>query len=936
MNGRLNKVFIVTLVILISFTALTLGPVSAGGGITAGPWRDINPTQYASAGDSTVPGPNVPFNGVYVRTAGFGAVGAGDAWAVGGCGPSPYFPFSFESTSSCGSTVGGGTIAHYDGFSWTIEGNPFSTDASFYSAVNFCTSPGAPSVGLCSPNSDGSDGWIVGGISSGPVALYVTSTSSVSPASANLPCGTTCGSIIPSQSGGYLTSVFETCHVENDPNGQGCPTGISGEAYAVGTNGANGVIYEYSGPAPTGGSWNLVWTSSIADIYTSIYMFIDSSGGLEGFAVGDKGVIARLFGGSWSDTTPGTSSTPFHGVAVDNGNPIDAWAVGYDTAIPNGEIYHFSNGIWAGAVSPTPSTVVLESIFLLSASEGWIVGTESTILHGTGLPGSSFQQIGGVGGNPLFTGTGPGIDLNSVSFPNGGNGWAVGTHGVILQTSDSSCGSIVQTSSPSACWGGQTSIVQSPSLRAVYETSQSDAWAGGLYDVPNNWPSMIHWDGYKWHRANLLKNVGGQGITQPDILGIYMAGSGEGYAVGGQLSTSTPSPATCGQSQCPVAYTWNTIQPDTWQPVSVAQCANSNGCEMTSVYFATVGPIDGWAVGTNGGVWGYSKSSPGWDLYSSLPSGFDANLNGVFINNPGNNNPAGWAVGDGGVVLYLNCNAAPCVWTQTTIPGLLSSVDLYGIYFTDSNHGWIVGSANTIITTTDGKDWVVGIAANPTSPSPTWTSVHVDTYGSNAGSGDGWAVGCSVPLTGTPPTCSGDAVAAWWNGAVWAYSNLVNALGLYSGLGLFSVFTTSPTDGWAVGAQPSTGTTPLTGIFHLDPVNPPVVGQQATTTQSTTQSSTVQSTTVQSSLGSTSSVSEVTTSTSSPTESVATTSSPITIVSTSVSTMTVVSTASTTSSSSTTSTPLVLPAIPGFPWESIIVGFILAMIGLATVRRRKK
>jgi hypothetical protein len=33
---------------------------------------------------------------------------------------------------------------------------------------------------------------------------------------------------------------------------------------------------------------------------------------------------------------------------------------------------------------------------------------------------------------------------------------------------------------------------------------------------------------------------------------------------------------------------------------------------------------------------------------------------------------------------------------------------------------------------------------------------------------------------------------------------------------------------------------------------------------------------------------------------------------------------------------MVLPAIPGFPWASIIAGVIVGMTALAIVRRRKK
>ena len=935
MNGRLSKAFIVALIIVISFAALTLGPVSAGGGIVAGPWRDINPTQYQSAGDTNVPGPNVPFNGIYVRTAGFGAVGAGAAWAVGGCGPTT--TFAFPSGSGCAPTPpSGGTITYYDGFSWSIVSNPFSpaADHSFYTGVNLCTSPGSPSVGLCSPNGDGSDGWIVGGITTGPVALYVTGAASLTSDSASLPCGaTTIGCDGTSDSGGYFTSVFETCHATNDPNGVGCPAGVPGDAYAVGTTGGGTptpVVYEYSGGAPSGGGWTsmpITAAATPATVFNSVYMFIDPSGNLEGFAVGNEGVVARLSGGTWVENNVASLTTTFNGVAADSGNPIDAWAVGYDSSSAYGVIWHFASNSWTGPLSPsaTLSGVSLESVFLVSGSEGWIVGQGSTILHGTGLPGSGFTAVSNNGNNILFSGTGAGVDLNSVSFQSSGAGWAVGTHGLILQTSDSSCGSIVPASSPSACWGGQTSIEQTTQLNAVYENSPSDAWAGGLWDTVNGFASLIHWDGYKWHRANIALTCSSCiGISKPDINGIYMVGSSEGYAVGGQLKSNG---ATCSATTyCPAAYTWNVIIPNWWQAVGVTQCANAAGCEMTSVYFATIGPEDGWAVGTNGGIWTYSKSSPtaGWGLAATnLGSSFASTLNSVFINNPGSsNNQAGWAVGNGGTVIYLSCSGGSCLWNSYSIPGLSSTVNLYGVYFANSNDGWIVGSQNTIITTTNGGGtWVVGSAANAANPSNTvWTSVHVDTFGTGSGNGDGWAVGYDT--TTSPP----NEVTAWFNGGGWTAINMPSAVS--GGLGLYSVFTTSPSDGWAVGAQPSTGTNGLSAIFHLDPVVPPIVGQQVTTTSSSSVATITTPASVTSSTSFSASTIPVTTTSSLTT----------TVVSTSVSTMTVVSTPTTTSSSTTISvtTPMVLPAIPGFPWESIIAGIILGITALAIVRRRKK
>src|SRR3990170_3517374 len=120
---------VVTVLLVASFA-------SVNSAITFGRWRDINPANYAPAvtGDLL---------GTYVRNGGTGAIGAGDGWAVGGDGADPL-------------------IAHYDGFSWQIMGSPIA-GAVTYRAVHFCTAPGAPSVGLCSPNGDGTDGWIVGG-----------------------------------------------------------------------------------------------------------------------------------------------------------------------------------------------------------------------------------------------------------------------------------------------------------------------------------------------------------------------------------------------------------------------------------------------------------------------------------------------------------------------------------------------------------------------------------------------------------------------------------------------------------------------------------------------------------------------------------------------------------------------------------------------------
>ena len=131
LSNRSKTRFLYATLFVVGILAISVVPTQAT--INYGRWRDINPTQYS--GDLTG-----PLRGVYVRNGGSGGIGAGDGWAVGGSSAP--------------------IIAHYDGFSWVIMSSPIAN--ALYNSANFCTTPGAPGVGLCSPNGDGSDGWIVG------------------------------------------------------------------------------------------------------------------------------------------------------------------------------------------------------------------------------------------------------------------------------------------------------------------------------------------------------------------------------------------------------------------------------------------------------------------------------------------------------------------------------------------------------------------------------------------------------------------------------------------------------------------------------------------------------------------------------------------------------------------------------------------------------
>lgn len=828
----------------------SIAPANAPGGIAFGTWRDINPTQYSSADPTAI------LRGIYVRNGGSGSIGAGDGWVVGGDGANSI-------------------IAHYDGFSWELRTSP--TGIVYYSA-SFCTSPGSPSVGLCSPNGDGTDGWIVGGPNTGGAAALYWDGSALTP-STGLPATVT------------LKSVFMICH-----SGASCPGAL---AYAVGTDGGQGVIYGFNGIPPHGGGWTLEFTDPSTTSYNGVYMYIDQSSHLAGFAVGAGGVVATYTGTWVSAVVDGGLGVNFNSVMVDQGNPADAWAVG-DVVASHTQIWHFTSGIWTGYVSPQTPPANLESVFLTSTSEGWIVGAGGTILHSTTL-GSSNVWLALT--QAIQTAVGSGIDLYGTSFPAGGNGWAVGADGVILHTENSACGNAV----PSPCWGGSTSITQvtpTQELNAVFELGSNDAWAGGSWDTTSGVPSLIHWDGDKWHRATVAP---APGPTTPDIFGIYMLSSSEGWAVGG-------GPA--GVDTAAAALKWNG---NTWTGHPIPSCGT---CYPRSVFMVNSG--DGYAVGTSGTIWRFQSGT--WGVISSPTTN---QLNSVFISNPGDNTNAGWAVGNSGTVLKLTITGGNPTWNVVGVPGIVAQ-NLNGVYFKDSNHGWIVGDSGTIVSTYDGGNtWSGGAGVVP---GATLRSVFIDTFGTGSGNGDGWAVGDDG---------AGNALMVHWDGSAWTITPVTPYGGaLAGGLSLFSVYLTSPTDGFAVGAGVS-GITSLSGIFHLDPPNSPSGGGGggggSVTTVTTTATSTPQiSTSI------TSSSSAATSSTSVATTQSAT--SVQTTLKTSVATTTAVKTVTLASSTPTTettssvavTTPLAFPGIPGFPWESIIGGIVVGLTALALIRRRRR
>jgi peptidoglycan/xylan/chitin deacetylase (PgdA/CDA1 family)/photosystem II stability/assembly factor-like uncharacterized protein len=133
----------------------------------------------------------------------------------------------------------------------------------------------------------------------------------------------------------------------------------STEGWAVGEKAViirwNGTTWTLArGPELAGAPW--LWS-------------VDMVSSTEGWAVGSGGDIMRWDGTSWEYVT---SPTTKHLFSVNMVDSTDGWAVGSD-----GCIIHWDGTSWSNVASPT--TAWLNSIDMVSSTEGWIVGADGNI-----------------------------------------------------------------------------------------------------------------------------------------------------------------------------------------------------------------------------------------------------------------------------------------------------------------------------------------------------------------------------------------------------------------------------------------------------------------------------------------------------------------------------------------------------------------------------
>ncbi|MGC8500579.1 MAG: YCF48-related protein [Leptospirillia bacterium] len=296
--------------------------------------------------------------------------------------------------------------------------------------------------------------------------------------------------------------------------------------------------------------------------------------------------------------------------------------------------WHFADSLGVG--------VPFDGLCFLNDSEGWVSGASGVILH-TADSGKTW--------NPLSTGTTHWI--HSVAFLDASRGWAVGNNGLILATTD----------------GGKRWEAQNPGipfdLYSVTFLDKDNGWASGFAGT------LLHTTDGGSHWAKVSTDTA-QWIMKVSFL---KGDPSHGWAVGqgGLILTTTDGGAT-------------------WKKQN-----NSVRKDLYGVTF--IDANRGWVVGTHGIIEFTSNGGQSWVIQNGPGrpplewgvAGFERESNDlhsvVFLNDK-----VGYVIGVLGT--FLKTVDGGNTWTRIKSG---TNLDLYGLTFPDSAHGWAVGVGGMIL-----------------------------------------------------------------------------------------------------------------------------------------------------------------------------------------------------------------------------------------------
>jgi hypothetical protein len=249
---------------------------------------------------------------------------------------------------------------------------------------------------------------------------------------------------------------------------------------------------------------------------------------------------------------------------------------------------------------PSPTTAALISIDMLSATDGWAVGAEGTIIR---WDGSAWTTV------PSPTRS----TLTAVAMVAATDGWAgggrIGCQGRCWSVNevlrwDGQAWTIAVTYEDSEFGSGTGRVWQ---LTSMAMTSSTDGWTAGT-------GVFLHWDGHAWTRLSVP-------ITAVDV---DMLSAADGWVVGPDGTTAR----------------WDG---SVWTVVPSPTLMSLHSIAMLS-------PTDGWAVGSVGTILHWDGGT-----WSRVPSLTNAGLGEIAMVSATD----GWIVGAGGIILRYSPEQAP-------------------------------------------------------------------------------------------------------------------------------------------------------------------------------------------------------------------------------------------------------------------------------------